>query len=108
MANGCLGHVIHNLDGMKAVHKPSKPDTEALTEEELDEAVEAHERAMEKWLEGDVNAVNILVLRTSEKIRPPNFLNTASKEIFDHVSQVRELEQRLPGKRRFATICEPR
>lgn len=68
MAKGCLGHVIHSLDGIKAIHRPIKPESGDMTVEEEALATTAYEDAMEKWMEGEINATNILVLRIAEEI----------------------------------------
>lgn len=49
-----------------------------------------YEEKAVKWTEGEIVAKQIVVNMINKEIRPQNFVNMTAKQIFDHVSNVRE------------------
>ncbi|KAI1005468.1 hypothetical protein K3495_g2749 [Podosphaera aphanis] len=86
----CLGHVFHNIPLIKPVFSPEEPTMTTENATTLKQLHTENEEKAVKWTEGEIVAKQKVVNMISKKIRPQNFINMTAKQIFDHVSNVRE------------------
>ncbi|POS81984.1 hypothetical protein EPUL_006685, partial [Erysiphe pulchra] len=85
----CLGHVFHNIQGIKPVLRPIAPEKGDLNDAEYSIKTNEYEVLLASWIEGEIEARNILVNSITKDICPQNFLNMTAKQIFDHVANAR-------------------
>ncbi|KAI0990905.1 hypothetical protein K3495_g17282, partial [Podosphaera aphanis] len=86
----CLGHVFHNIPGIKPAMRPTAPEKGTLTDAEYSTKMKEFENDLISWTEGEIEARNILVNRITKDVCPQNFLNMTAKQLFDHVANARE------------------
>lgn len=85
----CLGHVFHNIQGIKPVLRPTAPEKGDLNDAEYSIKTNEYEVLLASWIEGEIEARNILVNSITKDICPQHFLNMTAKQIFDHVANSR-------------------
>ncbi|POS87259.1 hypothetical protein EPUL_002152, partial [Erysiphe pulchra] len=86
----CIGHVFHDIHGIKAIVYPVTPVKSSFSNEAYAEAVSKYELESQKFQEGEIEARSILAARIERAICPPNLMNMSAKKIYDHVLSVRE------------------
>lgn len=85
-----MGHVFHNITGFKPEIRPGIPEKGIRSNNEYISLIRSYEESMKKWIEGEIEARNVLVNRTSKEICPQNVLNMTAKQLYDHVTNVHE------------------
>ncbi|POS85450.1 hypothetical protein EPUL_002011, partial [Erysiphe pulchra] len=86
----CIGHVFHDIHGIKAIVCPVTPVKDSFSNEAYAVAVSEYELELQKFQEGEIEARSILAARIERAICPPNLMNMSAKKIYDHVLSVRE------------------
>lgn len=86
----CIGHVFHNIHGIKAVVCPVTPEKGSLSTEAYAVAVSEYEQELQKFQEGEIETRSILASRIERSICPPSLMTISAKSIFEHVLNVRE------------------
>lgn len=69
----CLGHVFHNVPGIKPAKCPEMPKKEDSSSAEYSAKIREYENELMKWTEEEIEARNILVNRIVRDICPQNF-----------------------------------
>lgn len=86
----CIGHVFHDIHGIKAIVCPTTPEKAHLSPEAYAAAVSEYELELQKFQEGEIEARSILAARIERAICPPNLMSMSAKNIYEHVLSVRE------------------
>lgn len=85
-----LAYVFHDI-GMRPIVRPEKPlKTANITETQYQTLLEKYHDNVDKWIEGDVEAKNILVCRMSAEVRPKNYRKYTAKQLFEHAASTRQ------------------
>ena len=86
----CIGHVFHDINGIKPVRCPVMPDRGNSSPEEYARLIGQYEEDLQRFQEGEIEARSILAARIKREICPPNLMNMTAKQIYNHVLSVRE------------------
>ncbi|POS82653.1 hypothetical protein EPUL_006608, partial [Erysiphe pulchra] len=86
----CIGHVFHDINGIKAIVAPKLPEKGLCSAEAYEAAVSKYERDMQTFQEGEIEARSILASRIERSICPPRLMSMTAKCIYEHVLSVRE------------------
>ena len=86
----CIGHVFHDINGIKPVRCPVMPDRGKSSPEEYARLIGQYEEDLQRFQEGEIEARSILAPRIEREICPPNLMNMTAKQIYNHVLSVRE------------------
>lgn len=85
-----LAYVFHDI-GMRPIVRPEKPvKAPNTTEAEFQILLEKYQDEVDRWIEGDVEAKNILVCRMSAEVRPKNYRKYTAKQLFEHAASTRQ------------------
>ncbi|POS82239.1 hypothetical protein EPUL_006697, partial [Erysiphe pulchra] len=85
----CLRLSAVTTRSFKPVLRPIAPEKGDLNDAEYSIKTNEHEVLLASWIEGEIEARNILVNSITKDICPQNFLNMTAKQIFDHVANAR-------------------
>lgn len=91
-----LAYVFHDI-GMRPIVRPEKPvKSETTTEIQYKVLLDNHQDELDKWIEGDVEAKNIIVCRMSAEVRPKNYRKYTAKQLFEHTASTRQESAIIP------------
>ena len=85
-----LGHVFHNMPGLRPVHAPVDASSSNTSPEDLPNLSTEHEIKLEQWLLGENEAKNVITSRLSSSTCPQNYDHMTAKELFDAVACIRQ------------------
>lgn len=104
----CIGHVFHDINGIKAVVSPIMPVRGQNSMEDHQRAVQEYEEELQKFQEGEIEARSILAARIEREICPSNLMNMSAKQIYDHVLGVREEGANTPWENSVRQLLSTR
>lgn len=85
-----LAYVFHEI-GMRPIIRPTPPVKSPDTSDtEFKITLEEYQNQVDKWIEGDVEAKNILVCRMSMEVRPKNYRKYTAKQLYEHAAMTRQ------------------
>lgn len=85
-----LAYVFHDI-GMRPIVRPEKPAKSAdLNDYQYQILLEKYQDEIDRWIEGDVEAKNIIVCRMSPEVRPRNYRKYTAKQLFEHAASTRQ------------------
>lgn len=94
---GRLAHVFHNIDGIIPALRPVLLARVPNQKEEEYKQLEAeYQKDLSRWVEGEIEAKNILIKRMSATVRPQTIRTMTAKQLFDHVAASREEGATVP------------
>ncbi|KAI0992006.1 hypothetical protein K3495_g16180, partial [Podosphaera aphanis] len=93
----CLGHVFHDIEGIRPVTRPIAPIRDLKESEGAYlESLTKYEKDLTEWIEGEMTAKDVLITRMSKSVLPQSIKNMTAKQLFDHVSKSREEGATVP------------
>lgn len=93
----CLGHIFHDIKGIKPPNRPLAPGREPETSDEIYTlTLKNHESDLSEWIEGEMTAKDVLITRMSKGVLPQSMKNMTAKQLFDHVAKPREEAASIP------------
>lgn len=84
--NDVLGHVFHNMPGIEPKTEPLEPQqVEFETEDDFNEARQAYKTRLRAWINGEIEAQNIIIQRLDNSKMPHDCLKYTAKQLYDTV-----------------------
>lgn len=85
-----LAHVFHDI-GMRPIVRLATPIKQKdLSDADYQRLLSKFQDDVDRWIEGDVEAKDILISRMSTEVRPKNYRKYTAKQLFDHAASTRQ------------------
>ena len=103
-----LGHVFHDMPGIRPVNIPTDPLLGSPNAEDVDKLTEKYLDEFERWTLGEIEAKNIITQRLSTTICPQHYDNLTAKELYDTVAGTRNETATAPYAAALETLLSIR
>ena len=81
---GVIGHVYHQFEGIRPIHRPAAPTDEIDSADYLP-GLDAYATAVETWTLGEIRAKNIILGRLNPTMRPRNHDRITAHQLYQSI-----------------------
>ena len=85
-----LGHVFHDIPGIRPLTIPTDPAITKPSSDKLPELTAAYLADLEKWILGEIEAKNVITTRLVSSVCLQNYDNMTAKQIYDTLAGTRQ------------------
>lgn len=85
---GVIGHVYHQFEGIRPIHRPAAPTDEIDSADYLT-GLDAYATAVETWTLGEIRAKNIILGRLNPTMRPRNHDRITAHQLYQSITDSR-------------------